>query len=103
MVSQAGSTGWEESNSTLRAQKVILEGPRVSKDSNSRLAEKRPVRARTKRRCQAEVYKSHSGEVRINPSKETPSLSLNGSRPSSFIGRNVKVGAAKRPDPWEVR
>ena len=26
-------------------------------------------------------------------------LSLNGSRPSSFIGRNVKVGASKRPDP----
>ena len=26
-------------------------------------------------------------------------LSLNGSRPSSFIGRNVKVGAAKRPNP----
>lgn len=25
-------------------------------------------------------------------------VSLNGSRPSSFIRRNVKVGAAKRPD-----
>jgi hypothetical protein len=100
---------------------VILEGPRVSKDSNSRLAEKRPVRARTKGRCQAEVYKSHrsisaqsllaasvgfrsflsflrmgkSGSIR----RKRSHLSLNGSRPSSFIGRNVKVGAAKRPDP----
>ncbi|KAJ0093809.1 hypothetical protein Patl1_26241 [Pistacia atlantica] len=26
-------------------------------------------------------------------------LSLNGSQPSSFIGRNLKVGAAKCPDP----
>ena len=26
-------------------------------------------------------------------------VSLNGSRPSRFIGRNVKVGAAKCPDP----
>lgn len=95
---------------------MILEGPRVSKDSNSRLAE--PVRARTKGRCQAEVYKSHrsisaqsllaasvgfrsflsflrmgkSGSIR----RKRSHLSLNG---SSFIGRNVKVGAAKRPDP----
>jgi len=36
-----------------------------------------------------------SGSIR----RKRSHLSLNGSRPSSFIGRNVKVGAAKRPDP----
>ena len=36
-----------------------------------------------------------SGSIR----RKRSHLSLNGSRPISFIGRNVKVGAAKRPDP----
>ncbi|KAG5398162.1 hypothetical protein IGI04_019976 [Brassica rapa subsp. trilocularis] len=47
----------------------------------------------------ASVEVGKSGSIR----RKRRHLSLNGSRPSSFIGRNVKVGAAKRPDPLEVR
>ena len=43
----------------------------------------------------ASVEVGKSGSIR----RKRSHLSLNGSRPSSFIGRNVKVGVAKRPDP----
>jgi hypothetical protein len=42
----------------------------------------------------ASVEVGKSGSIR----RKRSHLSLNGSRPSSFIGRNGKVGAASRPD-----